>query len=95
MKSAILTLSLLASVSFAKEAPKTEEVKSAEKAMMDACSTDFPKEVKGKSFKQVARWVEGVEHGKNKEATKKMMATNCFSKHEDWEKVAEQKDEGE
>lgn len=67
-------------------------VKKAEKKMMAACKKDFPDAVKGKTFKEVADWVETEERGTNATEFKK---SKCYNLHEDWEKVAEQKEEGE
>lgn len=68
------------------------KVKKAESAMMAACTKEYPKAVKGKKFGEVAEWVEHEERGANKE---KFKQSKCYNLHEDWEKVAEHKEEGE
>jgi hypothetical protein len=68
------------------------DVKKAEKAMMTACKKEYPAQVKGKKFKDVADWVETEERGANKD---KFKQSKCYNLHEDWEKVAEHHEEGE
>lgn len=81
-------LCTLATPAFAAKA----NVKKAENKMMAACKKDFPEAVKGKSFKEVAGWVETEERGANADTFKK---SKCYNLHEDWEKVAEKGEEGE
>ena len=66
-------------------AADTKAVKKAEGAMMGACNKEYAKEVKGKSFKEVADWVETEERGTNAETFKK---SSCYTLHEKWEVVA-------
>lgn len=79
---ALMTISLLTGNAFAHGDAK---VKKAEKAMMSACKKEYPKQVKGKKFSEVAEWVESEERGENKETFTK---SRCFQLHEDWEKVS-------
>lgn len=67
-------------------------VKKAENKMMAACKKEFPDAVKGKSFKEVAEWVETEERGANADTFKK---SKCYNLHEDWEKVAGKSEAGE
>lgn len=91
MKAVLLSMTLLLATgtAFARAAAN---VKKAEAAMMSACQKEYPKEVKGKKFAQVADWVEQEERGANKE---QFMKSKCFNLHEDWEKVADHHEEGE
>ncbi len=68
------------------------KVKGAENRMMAACKKDYPDAVKGKSFKEVADWVETEERGANAETFKK---SECYNLHEDWEKVAGKSEKGD
>jgi hypothetical protein len=67
-------------------------VKKAEDKMMAACKKEYPDVVKGKTFKEVADWVETEERGTNAETFKK---SKCYNLHEDWEKVAEKTEKDE
>jgi hypothetical protein len=86
---ALSTILLVSGVAFAKA---DTAVKRAESAMMSACKKEYPAEVKGKKFKEVADWVETEERGANKD---KFTKSKCYNLHEDWEKVAGKSEEGE
>lgn len=73
-------------------AADAKAVKKAEDAMMGACKKEYAKEVKGKSFKEVADWVETEERGANADSFKK---SNCYNLHEKWEGVAGNNEAGE
>ena len=90
MKHLILSLAIIGSSAYA--TTNTKDAKKAEAAMMTACQKEYPTQVKGKKFKEVADWVETEERGANKE---KFKTSKCFNLHEDWEKVAEYKETGE
>jgi len=90
MKTLVLsTILLVNGVAFAKA---NTAVKKAESAMLAACKKEFPAQVKGKTFKEVAEWVETEERGANKD---KFTKSKCYNLHEDWEKVAEKSEPGE
>ena len=66
-------------------AKESKSAKKAESKMMTACKKEYPEAVKGKSFKEVAEWVETEERGAHADTFKK---SKCYNLHEDWEKVA-------
>ncbi len=88
---AMLGAGLMLSLSLAYAHDEKAE-KKAEGAMMGACKKEYAKEVKGKTFKEVADWVETEERGTNADTFKK---SKCYALHETWEGVAEKHDEGE
>jgi hypothetical protein len=74
------------------QAADSKAEKKAEGAMMAACKKEYATDVKGKSFKEVADWVETEERGANAETFKK---SKCYTLHEKWEGVAGHNEEGE
>ncbi len=89
--SVLLGAGLMLSMSIALAKDEKAE-KKAEAAMMTACKKEYAKEVKAKSFKEVADWVETEEKGTNAETFKK---SKCYTLHEKWEDLAEKHEEGE
>ncbi len=73
-------------------AANEKAIHKAENAMMGACKKEYAKEVKGKTFKEVADWVETEERAANAETFKR---SKCYALHEKWEGVAEKHEEGE
>ena len=72
-------------------AAKGKNVKKTVSEMKRTCKKEYPKELKGKSFQELADWVEKEEKGPNAEAFKK---SKCYMAHEKWESASGKSNEG-